>query len=212
MRAVLIASAFIVVALICGVAYWFYGYTGDLPNIDQLAQFAPTVTSTAFDRCTEMSGQAIPASEINQDIRNAIAVTQVASTNDRFAFWIASQQICPLPSSGWQLLSKSERLGNHLKRRFNSEQLLAIDVNTLRFLDAVGLQGEAQAVFHKPAKDLELHEVAFIFGNLYKFNLQPTVAKDRRDGLLDIMAAKGLITAAQAEVAKAKPLPDVGSP
>ena len=206
-KALVVIGVVLVVALI-GVAYWFYVYSGDLPNLDQFALFAPDQRRVAEDPCSHLSVTAIPASEMNKWVRAAITVDEAPPTDPEFAWNVAfNQASCNFPS-GWQIISKAKRLSGHLKKRFTPEQLLAIDLNTHRFgFRTVGIEAVAQQKFSKPARELELQEAALLFLEPGYEDEKPDLLLQKRNTFMDTMAAQHLITTEEAATAKAQPLP-----
>jgi membrane peptidoglycan carboxypeptidase len=97
-----------------------------------------------------------------------------------------------------QTLSKDQILEDYLNITFFGEQ-------------AYGVEAAAQRYFSVHASQLTLPQAALLAGlvqspSRYDPVVDPDVAKDRRDTVLDAMAGNGSISAAQAAAAKAAPL------
>lgn len=99
-----------------------------------------------------------------------------------------------------------------LERRFHKERILEMYLNQI-FLghNAYGIEAGAQVYFNKTAADLELHEAAMLAAivkgpAVYDPVDNPDATRDRRNLVLDAMAAQGYITSQQAEAAKRRPL------
>jgi hypothetical protein len=67
------ALLFVAVAGICG---WLFVYTGDLPDIEHLSQFAPSAQSPVFDSCLASSSTAIPFNRIGKPMRDALTAAE----------------------------------------------------------------------------------------------------------------------------------------
>ena len=209
----------IIAVVIIGMAWWWYVYTADLPNIAQLAEFVPAQRTMVSDPCTLSANLAVPLSEINENIRKASAASERPATDPGFARYVAFDRVyCPFVNEPREITTgeqtkltlKAERLKNHLAGRFTSDQLLAIHLNSYRFgYRQIGVETAAQQVFHKPASSLELEEAALLFvrGNL--ITPRPDLLLQQRNGLLDIMRERKLITPQEAADAKSKPVPTI---
>ena len=99
-----------------------------------------------------------------------------------------------------------------LEQDLSKDQILADYLNITFFGEqAYGVEAAAQRYFSVHASQLTLPQAALLAGlvqspSRYDPVLDPDVAKDRRDTVLDAMAQNGSITAAQAAQAKALPL------
>jgi len=204
-----VITVLFVVAVLGRMAWSYYIYTGDLPNIDELAQLAPKSKSMVFDPCAGHTVEAIPPSEINENVRKANWAKEGPASDSDFAMDVAVERvICTFPPPE-ELISRSRRLTHHLVKRFTPEQLLAIHLNSFPFVNlrTTGIESASEQAFHKPASKLELDEAAYIFATLDLERPNPGVALELRNGFLDIMVQKQLITAQEAAIAKARPGP-----
>jgi membrane peptidoglycan carboxypeptidase len=99
-----------------------------------------------------------------------------------------------------------------LEKRFSKDEILQRYLNIAYFGDgAYGIEAAARRYFSKPASKLELHEAATLAGitrnpRAYNARLNPKIARQRRDVVLNRMADLGWISAAEAEEAKARSL------
>jgi len=195
-----------------GAACWYYIYSADLPNPDELARLAPVEEAAVPDTCSSQVVQAIPVSAINNNVRKAIRVESPTWPDPTdIAGSIAFERIlCGFPPADWKLVYRGKRFANRLMRRFTSDQLLAIYLNTYRFdIKTEGIEAVSKQTFSKPASALELDEAAYIFATADKGDPTSDVSLQRRDAYLDELAAKGLITAPEAKTLKARPGPAV---
>jgi membrane peptidoglycan carboxypeptidase len=99
-----------------------------------------------------------------------------------------------------------------LEKRHSKDWILQRYLNTAYFGDgAYGIQAAAQHYFSVNAKDLNLRQAALLGGlvqspEAYNPTKNPAQAKVRRDVVLERMAQLNVITQAQADATKAKPL------
>jgi membrane peptidoglycan carboxypeptidase len=100
-----------------------------------------------------------------------------------------------------------------LHLRFSAREIQTIYLNESYFgQDAIGIAQAARNLIHKDVKDLNLSDSALLVGLLrspgrYSPSKYPDSAKARRNSILDLMAAQNLISADDAERAKADPVP-----
>ncbi|QBI51962.1 penicillin-binding protein [Streptomonospora litoralis] len=106
-----------------------------------------------------------------------------------------------------------------LEQRMSKKEILEGYLNIAYFGDgAYGTESAAQHYFGISAEELNLQQAAMLAGtvrypHLYNPRLNPEAAKNRRDVVLDRMAATGKITKAEAKEAKATELNlDVSNP
>ncbi len=99
-----------------------------------------------------------------------------------------------------------------IERIYTKEEIITLYLNTVPFSENIfGIEVASERFFSKLPKDLDVHEAAVLVGtlkanNYYNPNLNPDRAKERRNVVIDQMAKNKYITAAKAEVFKAKPL------
>lgn len=111
----------------------------------------------------------------------------------------------------WRKL-KEMRMAQKLEGDLSKEQIIERYLNLVYLgSGAYGVGDAAWVYFSKPAKDLTLPEIAMLAAlppapTGYSPFVNPTVAKERRDIVLQRMQEKGFITKQQAEEAIATPL------
>ena len=97
--------------------------------------------------------------------------------------------------------------------RFSANEIQTIYLNEAYFgSDTFGIESGALTFTHKHARDLSLSESALLVGIIgspgrYSPLKYPDAARTRRNRILDLMAAQNLVSAQDAEQAKAGPLP-----
>src|SRR5690554_4879938 len=99
-----------------------------------------------------------------------------------------------------------------IERKYSKDEILEayLDVFNLNH-GAYGIEAGARLYFGKEAKDLTLSEAAMLAGIIrwpsrYSPFVNPDIARDRRNFVLDRMAAEGFISEAEAKAAQAEPL------
>lgn len=99
-----------------------------------------------------------------------------------------------------------------MERHYNKEQILEAFLNQIDFGHGwFGIQSAARHYFGKPASQLTIAEAASLAAlpkgpAIYDPARFPARNKNRRDAVLDLMAAQKLITRADADAAKAQPV------
>src|SRR5215213_59834 len=103
-------------------------------------------------------------------------------------------------------------LALQIERYYTKNQILELYTNHM-FLgaNAYGMEAGAETYFGKQAKDLTLSEAALLAGiptapSQHPPTSQPAKAKERSDRVPELMAKNGLVSQAEAEAAKAKPI------
>lgn len=99
-----------------------------------------------------------------------------------------------------------------VEHRYPKDQILAMYLSEIYYGEgAYGAQAAAETYFHKPLSQLDLSQSALLAGipvapSNFDPVLHPDNAKQRRDQIIDRMAALGWIKPAQANQAKAQPV------
>lgn len=99
-----------------------------------------------------------------------------------------------------------------LERRYTKQEIIAMYFNTVDFLNnADGIKSASRIYFNKLPKDLNLEESAMFVGMLqnpalYNPRRHEERTRTRRATVLSLMAEQGVITQAQFETAKDKPI------
>ena len=118
------------------------------------------------------------------------------------------------------------RVAREIEARFTKDEILELYLNHIYFGGSLyGVESAARHYFGGPARDLSLAEAATLAAmpkapNSYNPREHPERARERRDLVLDLMAAQGRITAEEAEdardrrvrVARERPSPDEAPP
>lgn len=108
---------------------------------------------------------------------------------------------------------KEMKVARDIERVYTKEEILQAYLNQINFGHGwYGIETASQNYFGKPARDLTLPEAALLAAlpkapSRYSPLLHPEAALQRRNLALDLMAQQGYISRAEAEAAKAYPLP-----
>ncbi len=227
-----ILGAIVAVILLIPLALlaWVYFYTGSLPDVTALQAFVPSErTQAALPYCeSSVSSTAIPAYEMAR-FRDALIAAEgdpkdMAALRDtvrtfvieehprpraQYSARLASQLNCP----GSRLIEhqiKRVRTAIQIERRFKADDILTIYANSVYFgNETYGIENASQRYFKKKALQLSIVEDAFLAGLIQspsRFLKSRERAIERRNGVLDRMAALQMISAAEAEKAKGQPL------
>jgi penicillin-binding protein 1A len=107
---------------------------------------------------------------------------------------------------------KEAVLAIKLERRFDKRQILGFYLNTIYLgRGAYGIEAAARTYFDKPARELTLHQAAYLAAIIpapeaYQPDTNAGKAKRRRDAVLDQMVRAGYVSEAQAAQAQSKPI------
>ncbi len=201
--------AFLVLATIAGVSSWLFVYTGDLPEIDHLSKFAPKAQFPVFDSCLPSPSTAIPFESIGKTFRDALAIAEPAET---LSDQIARTLMCNRRERAGRYHLNTFRLSWQIRRRFSEQQVFTIYVNRAYFgPGATGVESASRQFFRKGADTLNTEEAALLAGLLRapeKFSpyKHPDRALQRRNRVLEAMAAEGKLSANDAVRAEATPV------
>jgi 1A family penicillin-binding protein len=103
-------------------------------------------------------------------------------------------------------------LSDELEHRYSKDQIFEMYVSEVPYGQSTyGVEEASEVYFHKPPKDLDLAQSALLAGmplgpSRFDPTVDPAAAKQRRDYVLDRMVALKMVTAAQANAAKAEPI------
>lgn len=109
--------------------------------------------------------------------------------------------------------AKEAKVARDIERIYSKEEILEAYLNQINFGHGwYGIETAAQNYFGKPASQLNLPEAALLAAlpkapSRYSPLLHPEAALRRRNLVLDLMEAQGYVGQAEAEAAKAYPLP-----
>jgi hypothetical protein len=218
LRKVTLSIMALVLLPIVGVCAWLFIYTGDLPDFDHLSQFAPSAQSVVLDSCLSGPSNAVTFDEIGKPLRDALAAAEparpfpAASLPDRIAVTL----LCDRREGEGKRHVNEFRLRWHIRRRFSEKQLFTVYANRAYFgPGATGVEAASQQIFHKATDTLSTEEAAMIAGLLrapayYSPYKHPERALERRNRVLENMAAQGSLSVAEAARAEATPLGVVG--
>ena len=106
------------------------------------------------------------------------------------------------PSRTVERKAKEAILAIKLERRYSKQEILDFYLNTVYFgRGAYGIQAAAGVYFAKPARELKLHEAAYLAGLIPapQAYQQPKAGEERRAHVLNAMRQEGYITPEQEE-------------
>jgi hypothetical protein len=203
---VLLGVVALILITVGAVCSWVFLYTGDLPKTDQLANFAPESPSLATDACLAGLSFAISFDHIGKPFRDALTS---AEPNLSFSDQIARTLMCNRFERPLRYQLNVFRLSWHIRRRFSEHQLFTIYLNRAYFgPGAIGVENASEHFFQKGANSLSVEEAALLAGVLRspgRFSpfTHPDSALQRRNQVLETMAAHGKLNAAEVTAAKA---------
>jgi hypothetical protein len=213
LRKISLSIAALVLLPIVGVCIWLFVYTRDLPDLDHLSRFASSVDSVVSDSCLEAPSTPLSFERIGKVFQDALAAAELrVSLSDQ----IARTLMCDRRETAAKYELDTVRLSWHIRRRFSQEQLFAVYANRAYFgPGATGIEAASRQFFHKAPDTLSAEEAAMIAGLLrapasYSPYKHPERALERRNKVLESMAAQGNLSAVEAARAAAAPLGVVG--
>ena len=112
---------------------------------------------------------------------------------------------------------REQRAAREMERRYTKEQILEAYLNAIHFgRNWYGVETAARYYFGKSAARVTLAEAASLAAlpkgpAIYDPARHPDRNRNRRDAILDLMAAQGFVTRAQAAAAKAMPLATISN-
>jgi len=110
----------------------------------------------------------------------------------------------------WHRKATELRTAKEIEDQLSKDEILELYLNMIYLGDGVwGVETAAQQYFGKPVMDVSTGEAALLIGLAknpegYNPRRNPERAVERRNLILDVLAADGLISAAEAEAAKAE--------
>ncbi len=149
---------------------------------------------------------------LNGDTQGASSITQQYVKNVQIEAATTQEELEEASETTIARKIRELRYAVALEQRMSKDEILEGYLNIAYFSDgAYGVESAAQHFFQVPASDLELHQAATIAGlvrypYLYNPRFFPEQTTDRRNVVLDRMAATGAITEAEAEEAKQVPM------
>lgn len=205
----LLAMAGLVLLTVVGACGWLFLYTGDLPDVGHLSQFAPSTESVVWDSCLASPSTSIPFDQIGEPLKNALATAEPAQS---FPDQIARSLLCNHSGGMGRYHLSAFRLSWHIRTHFSERQLFVIYANRAYF--GAGITGVGRAskeFFHKEPEALSTEQAALIAGLLrapddfspYKY---PERALQSRNKVLEEMVVRGKLRAADAVRLEATPV------
>jgi len=202
----LVGTSLIAPVSLLAVLYFFVG----IPGTSETAKFNPSLPTTVIDSCFGQSVRVIPFNDLPKALRDSLSVEEPARL--QYA-WVARHSLCNSRRRAFRYVVDSYRLSQKLRLRFSANEIQTIYLNEAYFgNDAFGIESGSLLLVHKQTKDLSLSESALLVAIIWSPGrhsplMYPDAARTRRNQILDLMAAQNLVSAEDAEQAKADPLP-----
>lgn len=195
---------------IVGILGWFFLYAGDLPDVEQLAQFAPDAPAVVSVPCLLKSITVVPASKVGKELRDAI---QAMEPEKMRSFQVASFTLCgEKRRSNWKYALDEYRLISHIRWHFSKDQIFQIYMNRVYFGDdMLGVEDASRHFFGKNASSLSIAQAALLAGMIRAGDaLSPYRHADRAlrrcNEVLQAMREQGRLSADEATKAESEPL------
>jgi penicillin-binding protein 1A len=224
-------ALFIALALVfTGICCWLFLYSGDLPKITSVAQYAPDGIAQVVVPCSLRASVAIPYTSIGHNIHSALSAAEIGENDPGVLATIieqirrdenvptapASEQIARMifcvSSHALSQQTNELRFAIRLEHFYTRQQLFTIYANMAYFGESLmGVQDAAQHFFHKNPNQLSPSEAALLVGLLKSPSYfspvrHPDRALLRRNEVIDAMIASGTLAASEGAIAKASPL------
>ena len=204
-----LSMAAFVLLVLAAVSGWLFVYTGDLPNIEHLSQFAPSAQSTVTDSCLASPSMAVPFDRIGKTLQDALAVAESPTS---LPHQIAQSLMCNHTGGMGRYHLNNLRLSWHIRRRFSEQQVLTIYANRAYFGSGMtGIENASRQFFHKDADTLNTGEAALLAGllrapNSFSPYKHSEKALERRNQILEAMVAQEKLSESDAAKAEATPV------
>jgi membrane carboxypeptidase/penicillin-binding protein len=207
-KRVIIAVVAASILLVAACASWLFMYSGDLPRLEAIDNFAPTTAGVTTDECVAPQAlSVVPYTALGTNVSRA---TRAAERN--IEMQIARSVLCQYHGKNIPRILLEYKASIILKTRFTSDQLLTIYLNRVYF--GAGITGVAAASKHYygiTPDQLSLPQAAMIIGlieapSYYLPERYPDRCRDRRDEVVNAMLRHGDITIQEAKAAKEAPL------
>lgn len=217
----------VIVLCIATGLLWIFFYSHDLPDMNALAQFAPSSSARVSDPCLKTATVAIPYDSIGDNLRAALSVAEASADGpgavtetyrgftsqasfhgSALSLRISRTMLCA-PSKALTRQLVEFRTAVQLERRFSQRELFTIFANRAMFGgDLIGVEAASQSIFQKDPIQLRVGDAALLAGLIKapsRFSPfeHPDRALHRRNEILDAMVAAHFINAQEAEAAKA---------
>jgi membrane peptidoglycan carboxypeptidase len=224
---ILLGCLGVIILFVGAGLFWILFYSRDLPDMNALAQFAPSGVARVSDPCLKTATVAIPYDSIGDNLRGALnaaegsedgsgVVTetyrgltgQVNFHGSTLSLRISRTMFCA-PSKALNRQFKEIRAAVQMERRFSRRELFTIFANRAYFGDdLVGVETASQSYFQKDPIQLRLGEAALLAGLIKspsRFSPfeHPDRALQRRNEVLDAMVEAHFVDVERAEAAKA---------
>lgn len=206
---ILLSIAALIFLAAAGTCGWLFVYTGDLPDINRLSQFAPSAQGLVVDSCLADPSMAVPLGRMAKTWRDALSTAEPAES---LPGQIARTLMCNRKEGSGRYQLNTIRLSWHIRKHFSENQIFTIYANRAYFgPGATGVESASRQFFRKGVDSLSMAEAALLAGLLrapqrfspYK---HPDQALQRRNRVLEAMVNEGKLSASDAARAKATPV------
>ena len=196
--------------VIVGIFGWLLLYTGDLPDVGRLAQFAPDAPAVVSVPCLLRSITVVPASQVGKELREAI---QAVEPGKMRSFQVTRLVLCgEWRRSNLKYALDQYRLIPRIRWHFSKDQIFTIYMNQVYFGDdMLGVEDASRHFFGKNASSLSVAQAALLAGMIRAGDaLSPYRHADRafrrRHEVIEAMRAQGNLSVEEAAKAEAEPL------
>jgi len=196
--------------VIVGIFGWLFLYTGDLPDVGRLAQFAPDAPAVVSVPCLLKSITVVPASQVGKELREAI---QAVEPEKMRSFHVTRLVLCgEWRRSNLKYALDQYRLIPRIRWHFSKDQIFTIYMNQVYFGDDMhGVEDASRHFFGKNASSLSVAQAALLAGMIRAGDaLSPYRHADRalrrRNEVLQAMRVQGRLSADEATKAESEPL------
>ena len=196
--------------VIVGIFGWLFLYTGDLPDVGRLAQFAPDAPAVVSVPCLLKSITVVPASQVGKELREAI---QAVEPEKMRSFQVTRLVLCgEWRRSNLKYALDQYRLIPRIRWHFSKDEIFTIYMNQVYFGDDMhGVEDASRHFFGKNASSLSVAQAALLAGMIRAGDaLSPYRHADRafrrRHEVIEAMRAQGNLSAEEAAKAEAEPL------
>lgn len=219
----LFGALFLAVMIVASIGAWLYFDQSGLPDVRAMRGFAYP-DAVASLPCFRGNPVIVSYESLGINVRNALSATQAPEDGPSVARTLLSSKdgVSSATFVSRRITCKNERhlhraldeirTALRLERMYSKRELFTMLANTAFFGDnTVGVEAASQRFFRKRAAELSIPEAALLVGLISRPaydspDRHPDRALLRRNEVIDRMAGKGLISAADAAAAKASPL------
>ena len=209
-KLIFLAALTMVAAGLISIGLVLFLYSGDLPNIERLARFAPGAPTVVSDPCLASSPTALPSRQLGLLVQEAI---EAAEPPDSESSQISRSLLCDRRRTNLRFALDAIRLDWQIRLHFSKGEIRTIFANRAYFgLGIVGVENASMRLFDKHTDQLDLAEAATLVGVIRAPERDSPLqnasgALLRRNRVLEAMVTTGKLAADAAAKAEAEPVP-----